>query len=183
MTIGERIRAARKKAGLTQRELAEKLGISEQGITQWETGVRNAKLGTIKKIAEAIGVPFETLVTDDEERRNPMSKNEDRNIDLAALGAVLGTMGMNSGTMIVGEEKRDADKSCAKALSNMAETMETLCGLVKELRSVEKKDEFDHENIAELTGKMATLATSMSTLRMSMGLGAAPAIPGGYPTA
>ena len=112
-----------------------------------------------------------------------MSKNEDNNTNLTALGMALGTMGMNSGRMSVSEEKRDADKSCAKALSHMAETMETLCGLVKELRSVEKKDEFDHENIVEPTGKMATLATSMSTLRMSIGLGAAPGMPGGYPTA
>lgn len=112
-----------------------------------------------------------------------MSKKEDSNIDLAALGMTLGTMGMNSGRMSVSEEKRDADKSCAKALAYMAGTMEALSDLVKELKNVEKPDDFDHENIVELTGKMATLATSMSTLRMSMGLGAAPAIPGGYPTA
>ena len=113
-----------------------------------------------------------------------MSKNEDNSNGLAALGMVLGTMGTNRDRVSMSEDRRDADKSCAKALSHMAETMETLAGLVKELRSVEKKDEFDHENIVELTGKMATLATSMSTLRMSIGLGATPGMPGmGYPTA
>lgn len=111
-----------------------------------------------------------------------MSKNDDTT-NLAALGAVLGTMGTNRGTMIVGEEKRDADKSCAKALAYMTGTMEALSDIVKELKNVENPDEFDHENIVELTGKMATLATSMSTLRMSMGLGTAPIMPGGYPTA
>lgn len=112
-----------------------------------------------------------------------MSKNDDSNTNLAALGMALGTMGMNSGRMSLSEEKRDADKSCAKALASMAGTMEALSDLVKAIRDVEKPDDFDHENIVELTGKMATLATSMSTLRMSMGLGAAPSIPGGYPTA
>lgn len=112
-----------------------------------------------------------------------MSKNNDGNIDIAALGMALGTMGMTGGRMSLSEEKKDADKSCAKALAHMAGTMEALSGLVKDLRSVEKPDKFDHENIVVLTGKMATLATSMSTLRMSMGLGAAPVIPGGYPTA
>lgn len=111
-----------------------------------------------------------------------MSENDDTT-NLAALGAVLGTMGTNRGTMIVGEEKRDADKSCAKALDHMAGTMEALSDIVKALKNVEKPDEFDHENIVELAGKMATLATSMSTIRMSMGLGAAPIMPGGYPTA
>lgn len=112
-----------------------------------------------------------------------MSKNNDGNIDIAALGMALGTMGMNSGRMSASEEKRDADKSCVKALAYMAGTMEALSDLVRALKNVEKPDEFDHDNIVELTGKMATLATSMSTLRMSMGLGAALAIPGGYPTA
>ena len=112
-----------------------------------------------------------------------MSRKEDNDTNIAALGMALGTMGMTGGRMSLSEQKKAAAKSCAKALAHKAETMEALSGLVKDLRSVEKPDEFDHENIVELTGKMATLATSMSTLRMSMGLGAAPAIPGGYPTA
>lgn len=112
-----------------------------------------------------------------------MSKNSDNDTSLAALGMALGTMGMTNGRMSLSEEKKDADKSCAKALAYMAGTMETLSDIVKALKNVEKPDEFDHENIVELTGKMATLATSMSTLRMSMGLGAAPLMPGGYPTA
>lgn len=183
MTIGERIRAARKKAGLTQGELAEKLGISAQGIAQWENGVRNAKLGTIKKVAEALDVPFESLILDsNEERSDTVSKNDDTT-NLAALGVALGTMGMNGGRMRLSEDKKDADKSCAKALAYMAGTMEALSDLVRALKCVEKPDEFDRENIAELTGKMATLATSMSTLRMSMGMGAAPDMLGGYPTA
>ena len=36
MTTGERIRQARKSAGMTQAELAHKLGISAAGIAQWE---------------------------------------------------------------------------------------------------------------------------------------------------
>lgn len=112
-----------------------------------------------------------------------MSRKEDNDTNLAALGMALGTMGMTGGRMSLSEEKKDADKSCAKALAHMAETMEALSDLVRALKNVEKPDDFDHDNIVELTGKMATLATSMSTLRMSMGLGATPIIPGGYPTA
>lgn len=112
-----------------------------------------------------------------------MSKIDDSNTNLAALGMALGTMGMNSGRMSLSEEKKDADKSCAKALASMAETMDALNNLVKSIQHLEKQDEFDYENAVELTGKMATLATSMSTICMSIGLGAAPSIPGGYPTA
>lgn len=62
MTIGERIKKARKKAGLTQKALADKLGIPYQGISQYERGVRKPKLETLDRIAEALGVNFLDLV-------------------------------------------------------------------------------------------------------------------------
>lgn len=65
MTTGERIREARKCAGLTQEELASKLGISYQSIGQWERNIRNPKPETIQKIAKALGVTVTDLVTED----------------------------------------------------------------------------------------------------------------------
>lgn len=59
--MGNRIRSARKRAGLTQAEVAEKIGISWQGIAQWETGKRNPKIDTLKKIAQALSIPVEEL--------------------------------------------------------------------------------------------------------------------------
>ena len=56
MTIGESIKRVRKKVGLTQAELADKLGISAAGIAQWENNIRNPKLETIKRIAAALEV-------------------------------------------------------------------------------------------------------------------------------
>ena len=37
MSLGETIREQRKKAGLSQEQLAEKLNVSRQAITKWET--------------------------------------------------------------------------------------------------------------------------------------------------
>ncbi len=59
--IGRRIKSARKRAGMTQSDLAEKLGISYQGIAQWETGSRNPKIQSLKKIAEALLISVEEL--------------------------------------------------------------------------------------------------------------------------
>lgn len=56
MTIGEKIKAARKKKGLKQEELAERLNISYQNIGQWENGVRTPKLQTLQKIASALDI-------------------------------------------------------------------------------------------------------------------------------
>lgn len=65
--IGKRIRDARKAAGMTQAELADKLGISYQGITQWENGLRNPKYESLCKIADAIGITVGELMGRPEE--------------------------------------------------------------------------------------------------------------------
>ena len=55
--IGKRIRDARKAAGLTQEELAERIGTSSVAVAQWETGRRNPKMGTVSKLAAALDEP------------------------------------------------------------------------------------------------------------------------------
>ncbi|MCI8397939.1 MAG: helix-turn-helix domain-containing protein [Oscillibacter sp.] len=55
-TTGQLIKAARKKAGMTQAELASKLGVPYQSVSQWERDTRNPKYGTIKRIAAALGI-------------------------------------------------------------------------------------------------------------------------------
>ena len=62
VTIAERIVVARKKAGLTQKELGERMGISDASIAQYESGKRNPKLATLNRIASALEVPTEELV-------------------------------------------------------------------------------------------------------------------------
>ena len=53
---GELIRAARKKKGWTQSDLAYKLGINPVGIVQWEQNRRNPKFETRQKIARALDI-------------------------------------------------------------------------------------------------------------------------------
>ena len=57
MTIGERIKELRKQQGMTQSDLAKKLGIPYQSIGQWERGIRTPKFNTISRIIDALGVP------------------------------------------------------------------------------------------------------------------------------
>lgn len=56
MTTGQLIKAARKEAGMTQAELASKLGIPYQSVSQWERDTRNPKYDTLQRIAAALGV-------------------------------------------------------------------------------------------------------------------------------
>ena len=62
MTTGECIKFARKRAGLTQKELGEKLGISFQTLAQWETGKRKPKYETLERIALALGMEVPQLL-------------------------------------------------------------------------------------------------------------------------
>lgn len=57
ITTGDVIRAARKNAGMTQAELAEKLGISYVGVSQWKNDLRKPKIETLRKIAKALNIP------------------------------------------------------------------------------------------------------------------------------
>lgn len=61
MSVGDRIRAARKKAGMTQAELASKLGLPWQSISQWERDARNPKIEALEKIAMALQVNVDEL--------------------------------------------------------------------------------------------------------------------------
>lgn len=60
--IGLRIKKVRKEAGLTQQQLAKRLGIPYQSIGQWERGIRNPKIETLQAIADAIGVSLDYLL-------------------------------------------------------------------------------------------------------------------------
>lgn len=64
-SIGERLRAARKEKGLTQTELAERLGISFVGVSQWESGKRNPKKETLVRLADVLDVPVSYLTGTD----------------------------------------------------------------------------------------------------------------------
>lgn len=59
-----RIRRARVSTGLTQSELARRLGIQRSAVTQWErAGGTNPSLGHLASIACETGVTFEWLAT------------------------------------------------------------------------------------------------------------------------
>ena len=56
------IAKARLAAGLTQEQLAARMGITQQTVANWERGARNPKLATIRKIADALGIDWQTLI-------------------------------------------------------------------------------------------------------------------------
>lgn len=56
MNIGERIKRARQEAGITQSELAKRLNVTPQTVSQYERGLINPKYETALKFAEALNL-------------------------------------------------------------------------------------------------------------------------------
>jgi DNA-binding XRE family transcriptional regulator len=56
------IKEAREKLGLTQEEVAERMGISQPLFANWESGGRKPKEETIQRIADALGIPRSDLL-------------------------------------------------------------------------------------------------------------------------
>jgi DNA-binding XRE family transcriptional regulator len=57
--IGVILRQARKEAGLTQEELADRVGTRKTAISRMENHAEDIKLSTIQKVAKALGKNLE----------------------------------------------------------------------------------------------------------------------------
>ena len=63
-SFGERLRALRKKSGLTQEQLADSTGFSLMTIRRWEWGERQPRIDDIKVLAIALSVSENELLND-----------------------------------------------------------------------------------------------------------------------
>ncbi|EMB79888.1 Cro/CI family transcriptional regulator [Streptococcus mutans 11VS1] len=59
--LKDNIKKARLNTGLTQIEVAEKLGVAQAQYARWENGGRNPKDETVEKLAEIFDTSFEIL--------------------------------------------------------------------------------------------------------------------------
>ena len=61
MTLGTNIKAARKKMGLTQGELASQIGVTSQAVSRWESGAGLPDISMIVPLAQVLSVSTDTL--------------------------------------------------------------------------------------------------------------------------
>ena len=62
MNLGESLFGARKNKGLTQEAVAEKLGVSRQTVSKWETGETLPDIRQSKRLAVLYGVTLDELI-------------------------------------------------------------------------------------------------------------------------
>ena len=93
MTLGNSLSAARKKSGMSQEEVAERLGVSRQTISKWETDETLPDIRQSKILASLYRLSLDELICFDaalqEIRRtiDSSSPERDREVDWTALWA------------------------------------------------------------------------------------------------
>lgn len=60
--LGERIAALRKDSALTQIQLAQSMGVSQQTVASWEVGRRGVPVSALPALARILGAGVETLI-------------------------------------------------------------------------------------------------------------------------
>ena len=67
MELSKKVKALRKKQGLSQLELAEKIFVSRQAISGWEAGTSRPSTENLQCLSKLYAVPLEVLLDDKQE--------------------------------------------------------------------------------------------------------------------
>ena len=93
MILADKIIELRKKNGWSQEELAEKLSVSRQSISKWESAQSVPDMGRILRLSELFGVSTDYLLKDEMEIAEPSAEKDtdslSRTVDLEEANAFL----------------------------------------------------------------------------------------------
>ena len=78
--IGGRIKEQREKAGMTQEELSEAIGLSQNFLSQLENGRRKPSISTVDSIASALNLPIDSFFLFSPGKKTP-KKNPMKNYE------------------------------------------------------------------------------------------------------
>lgn len=90
-TLGTMIAELRKQQGMTQLELAEKMGVTDKAVSKWERDLSCPDINSIPNLAEILGVSVEELMQIKKEVETSVSKvAEIRKIAPKAVAMAMG---------------------------------------------------------------------------------------------
>ena len=114
-TLGMMISTLRKEKGMTQLELAEKMGVTDKAVSKWERDLSFPDISSIPKLAEIFEVSVDELMQVKTEAKENIGKNKvDVIVDTALKGigvamgiavtvlSVLGVLETNSAFVMLG---------------------------------------------------------------------------------
>lgn len=76
-TLGTMIAELRKQHGMTQVELAEKMGVTDKAVSKWERDLSCPDINSLPDLAEILGVSVEELMQVKKAADEPVSKGPD----------------------------------------------------------------------------------------------------------
>ena len=89
-TFGNMVAVLRKEKGMTQLELAEKIGVTDKAVSKWERDLSFPDVSSIPKLAEILGVSVDELMQVKAESKDDASKKKiDEIVDVAFKGVAL----------------------------------------------------------------------------------------------
>ena len=91
-TLGTKIALLRKEKGMTQAELAEKMGVTDKAVSKWERNLSCPDIGLLPKLAEVFEISLDELMQISVAEKQPVEKTED--IVLLVCKAVALAMGV-----------------------------------------------------------------------------------------
>lgn len=83
--IGAKIRAARLEKHMTQKQLAEKLHVSQTAVALWENGTRGFTIPTACRIADILDINIFDIA---EIQSEPLTKEQEKEIEYQAAQAI-----------------------------------------------------------------------------------------------
>lgn len=89
-SIGETISSLRKKKGLTQNELAEKMNVTDKAVSKWERDLSCQDVNTISRLAEVLDVSVEELLNAKEQRKTNSKIKDLVNLIFKAVAIAMG---------------------------------------------------------------------------------------------
>ncbi|MGP7817730.1 helix-turn-helix domain-containing protein [Niallia sp. 01092] len=124
MTVGENIKLHRKKAKLTQQQLAEKANMSRSYLADLERNRYNPSLDTLKAIAVALNINVSDIVEDKNkiEDFNPeLTEKDEKDIQKELQKMIDGLEGKNGYAHFNGETIEDMDEEDRELLLSSLE--------------------------------------------------------------
>ncbi len=84
-TIGNRITKYRKAKGMTQEELAGKLGVSSQAVSKWETDSSCPDISLLPQLCSVLGITTDELLTGKSDEVRLLPERERKSLDNLTL--------------------------------------------------------------------------------------------------
>lgn len=170
MTLGEKIKAQRKRAGLSQEKLADLVGVSRQAVTKWEANQSAPSTDNLISLAGLIQIPLDELVSDKVQSETQSGRQPNlilrSNLTMLAISFQAGMLYSCTQVIMTGEQMLD------RGLMLFKLAILLLCSIwmTSNLRFERDMEQRRKNSRIELLYCLIQLAAAFITYRMGMGL-------------